>query len=155
MTETEPHILEEVHIQATPEQVWAVLMDYDGLREWSNGFLGTDRPMKAGEVSIAYFYNPVTHGQIEFEHMVVAYEPNRRFGWSGNITGGHHDHHIYEMEPHADGGTVFRQRDGLLGKPSSFMTKLAEHGIGHSYKSFNTRLKNRVESQFGPQHSAD
>ena len=46
----EPHIIEEIHIEAEPNEVWDVLMDHDTLPEWSNGFLGTDKPMKIGEI---------------------------------------------------------------------------------------------------------
>ena len=141
----EPHIIEEIHIEAEPNEVWDVLMDYGTLPEWSNGFLGTDKPMKIGEVSTAYFLNPATHQKIEFTHTVVVLEPNARFGWSGDLAHGHHDHHVYEMLPHPDGGTLFRQLDGMYGKPSSILSRMMEHGIDHSYKSFNKRLKTRVE----------
>ena len=141
----EPHFTAEIHIEAAPGAVWDVLMDYDALPEWSNGFLGTDKPMKEGEVSTAYFKNPVTGGRIEFTHVVVAYELHRRFGWSGDLAGGHHDHHVYEMLEHPEGGTLFRQSDGMYGKPSSILTRMMEHGIDHSYKSFNKLLKARVE----------
>ena len=146
MYDKDSHILEEIRIDATPGEVWDVLMDYAALPEWSNGFLGTDAPMVEGETSTAYFYNPVTHGKLAFTHTVLVYEPERRFGWSGPLGKQHHDHHVYEMEPHAEGGTIFRQRDGVLGKPSTILSQLAEHGIDHSYKSFNERLKKRVEA---------
>ena len=141
-----PHILEEIHISAAPDKVWNVLMDYESLPEWSTGFLGTDKPMVLGEVSTAYFHNPMTHGRLEFTHPVIVYEPGVRFGWSGELGQGHHDHHIYEMLPHESGGTLFRQMDGMYGKPSSIFSRLQEHLIDHSYKSFNKLLKARVEA---------
>ena len=76
------------------------------------------------------------------------YEPGRAFGWSGEIGMGHHDRHIYEIDPQAEGGCIFRQKDGILGKPSNFMTRIAESGIKLSYDSFNKRLKKRVEEMF-------
>jgi hypothetical protein len=146
MTQDDNHVLEEIHIEATPQQVWDVLFDFDTLAEWSNGFLGTDKQMVEGEISTAYFRNPASHGRIAFTHTVVVYEPGRKFGWSGELGHGHHDHHIYEMEAHPEGGTLFRQKDGVYGKPSSILTRMMEHGIDHSYKSFNKKLKKRVES---------
>ena len=145
MNEPDYHVLAEIKINATPQQVWDVLFDYAALSEWSNGFLGTDKPMVVGETSTAYFYNPITHGKMAFTHTVIVFEPGRRFGWSGKISAGRHDHHIYEMTPFSAGGTVFRQLDGLLGKPSSILSRLMEHGMDQSYKSFNQRLKHRVE----------
>ena len=148
MADEKPHFTAEIHIEAEPDAVWDVLMDYEALSEWSNAFRGTDKPMKEGEVSTAYFFNPATHQTIEFTHPVHVYEPKRRFGWSGKLGGGHHDRHIYEMLPHPEGGTIFRQSDGLYGKPSSIMTRMMEHTIDHTYKSFNKRLKARVESLY-------
>ena len=48
MSEEDAHIVAEIYIHATAEQIWSVLMDYDTLPDWSNGFLGTDKPMKVG-----------------------------------------------------------------------------------------------------------
>ncbi len=139
------HIVAEIKIDATAEQVWAVLMDFDQLPQWSNSFLGTDKPMKLGEVSTAYFKNPLGGKPLSFTHEVVVFEAGRRFGWSGDMGNGLHDHHVYEIEDAPEGGVIFRQRDGLYGKPSSIMARLVEHGMAASYESFNKRLKARVE----------
>ncbi len=141
----EAHIVAEIKIDATAEQVWAVLMDYDRLPLWSNSFLGTDKPMKLGEVSTAYFKNPFGGKPLAFTHEVVVYEEGRRFGWSGDMGRGLHDYHVYEIEDADDGGVIFHQRDGLYGKPSSILAWLVERGMSANYKSFNKRLKARVE----------
>ena len=39
--------------------------------------------MALGEVSTAYFKNPITGGMMEFTHEVIVYEEGRAFGWSG------------------------------------------------------------------------
>ncbi len=145
MTEEAPHVVAEIEIDASPEEIWSVLFDYDGLEEWSNGFLGTDKPMKLGEVSTAYFRNPLTKGKMGFTHEVIVYEPNRAFGWSGEIGTGRHDHHVYEIIAGENGKSLFRQTDGLYGKPSSVFSRMMEHGIHSSYDSFNKALKARVE----------
>ena len=146
--ENTSHISVEIEIDATPEQIWSVLFDFDGLQEWSNGFLGTDKPMKVGEISTAYFRNPLTGGKIDFTHEVTIFEPNRSFGWSGDVMLGRHDNHIYTIEPLPHNRSLFRQEDGLFGKPPSMLSKMMEFVIQRSYISFNKKLKKQVEKQF-------
>jgi hypothetical protein len=140
-----PHVIEEIEINATPEQIWAGLFDYDKLPEWSNGFLGTDKDMKLGEVSTAYFKNPITGGKMPFTHEVVVLEENKAFGWSGDVMLGRQDYHIYKIEAIDEKRSLFRQEDGLYGKPPSILSKLFEKMIRSAYKSFNKKLKARVE----------
>jgi hypothetical protein len=141
------NVFTEIEINASPEEVWSVLTDWDKLKEWSSSFIGisTDRMVK-GEVFISYFKNPLTGGTIELKHLCTDYEEGIKFGWSGNIIGKIQDHHIYSVEPTPNGTTIFRQEDGLHGSHSHFMNFLAEHHMSAMYKKFNQELKERVET---------
>lgn len=140
------HVFTEIEINATPEQVWNVLTDWNNLKEWSSSFIGisTDK-MVLGEVFISYFKNPITGKSIELEHVCTDHVEGRKFGWSGDLIGKTKDHHIYFLEPTADGTTIFRQEDGLHGPHSKFFNFLAEHKMTAMYKKFNKELKHRVE----------
>ena len=95
MSELESHVFTEIEIDATADQVWAVLTDFEKLPEWSSSFQGVNKPMALGEVSTAYFKNPITGGMMEFTHEVIVYEEGRAFGWSGDAMLGRQDHHIF------------------------------------------------------------
>ena len=71
MRELESHIFTEIEIDATADQVWAVLTDFEKLPEWSSSFQGVNKPVALGEVSTAYFKNPITGGMMEFTHEVI------------------------------------------------------------------------------------
>ncbi len=146
MEDEKNHVFTEIEINATPEQVWSVLTDWNKLKEWSSSFIGisTER-LSEGETFISYFKNPLTGKPIELPHICTEYEEGRKFGWSGNLIGKTIDHHIYSVEPTKQGTTLFRQEDGLHGPHSKFLNILAKHKMMAMYKRFNQELKKRVE----------
>ncbi len=145
-------VFTEIEINATPEQVWGVLTDWKKLPEWSSALQGiSTETMKKGDVSKAYFKNPITGKNLEFEHEIVDYEEGVKFGWSGKVVGDVNDHHIYSVEGTEHGTTMFRQEDGMhsdKNSHSSFMNFMMKHSLVSAYKKFNKELKNRVESLY-------
>lgn len=148
--ENEPnHVFTDIEINASPEEVWSVLTDWDALKEWSSSFIGISvHKLTQGEKFVSYFKNPLTGGVLELEHVCVAYEEGRTFGWSGDIVGEAQDHHIYSVEPAPNGTTLFRQEDGLHGPYSRLLNFLAAHHMMSMYRKFNQELKERVESLY-------
>lgn len=139
-------VFTEIEIDATPEQVWSVLTNWDKLKEWSSTFIGisVSNPVK-GKRFVSYFKNPIAGKSIELEHVCTDYEEGKKFGWSGDIIGKITDHHIYSVEPTQSGNTIFRQEDGLHGPHSKFFNFLAKHKMTALYKKFNKELKIQVE----------
>jgi len=139
-------VFTEIEINASPQEVWTVLTDWDKLKEWSSSFIGisTNKLIK-GEKFVSYFKNPLTGGIMELEHVCSDYEEGQKFGWSGDIVAKLQDHHIYSLEPIENGNTLFKQEDGLHGPHSKFMNFLIEHQMLKMYKKFNQELKQRVE----------
>ena len=115
MSELESHVFTEIEIDATADQVWALLTDFEKLPEWSSSFQGVNKPMALGEVSTAYFKNPVTGRMMRFADEVIVYEEGRAFDWFGNAMLGRHDHHIFRMEELPDGRALCKQQNGLKG----------------------------------------
>ena len=48
MSELESHVFTEIEIDATADQVWAVLTDFEKLPEWSSSFQGVNKHMALG-----------------------------------------------------------------------------------------------------------
>jgi uncharacterized protein YndB with AHSA1/START domain len=143
------HVFTEIEINATPVEVWRVLTDWDKLKDWSSSFIGisTNKLIK-GKKFASYFKNPLTGGVIELEHICSDYEEGIKFGWSGDIIGKTHDHHIYSIEPTQNGTTIFRQEDGLHGTHSQVLNFLGKHHMLSIYRKFNQELKERVEALY-------
>ena len=139
-------VFTEIEINASPQEVWMVLTDWDKLKEWSSSFIGiSTKQLIKGEKFISYFKNPLTGGIIEYEHICSDYYEGRKFGWSGDIIGKIQDHHIYSIESTENGTTLFKQEDGLHGTHIKIMNFLVEHHMIKMYKKFNIELKQRVE----------
>ncbi len=147
MEDATNRVFTEIEIRASADEVWRVLTDWKKLKEWSSSFVGisTERLVK-GEKFIAYFRNPLTGKNIEFERICYVYEEGKRFGWSGSIIGNTYDNHIFTIAAIDENLTVFKQEDGLHGKHSKLMNFLAEHHMKAMYQKFNKELKERVES---------
>lgn len=146
------NVFTEIEINATPKQVWSVLTDWKKLPEWSSSLQGisTDE-LKKGDISKAYFKNPITGKNIEFEHEITDYEEGVKFGWSGKVVGSVKDHHVYSLKAGENGTTLFCQEDGFHSEHSShskFMNFISKHGINSAYKTFNQELKVRAEALF-------
>ena len=103
MSELESHVFTEIELDATADQAWAVLTDFEKLPEWSSTFQGVNKPMALGEVSTAYFKNPITGGMMEFTHEVIVYEERRAFGWLGDAMLGRQDHYIFQQKSYPMG----------------------------------------------------
>jgi len=74
----------EVHIDASPEQVWAVLSDFENYGSW-NPFLPSIRgSMQVGE-SLTIQFASQAFGDMEITPIVLAVEDNREFRWKGKL----------------------------------------------------------------------
>jgi hypothetical protein len=98
MAEYERNVFTEIETVATEDQVWAGLTDFEKLPEWSLLFQAVDKTMALGEVSTAYFKNPITGRMNAFTHEVIVYEDGCAFGWSGDAMLGSQDRRIFKQK---------------------------------------------------------
>jgi hypothetical protein len=104
-----------IKTDASPEEVWAVLMDFDSYPAWNPMIVRLEGEAKIG----ARLRNTILikpGRQMTFKPTVVEYEPNRRFGWNGKLgPGGLFDGlHRFEVTP-SDGGTTFVHSEEFRG----------------------------------------
>jgi hypothetical protein len=126
MAEQESNVYTEIKTGTAEDQVWVGLTDFEKLPERSLWLHGVNKTMALGEVSTAYFKNPITGGMIEFTHEVIVYEVGCAFGWSGAAMLGRQDRRIFKQKELPDGRTLFKQEDGLSGKKSNFLIRMVE-----------------------------
>ncbi len=106
-----------IDTDASPKEVWAVLMDFDSYPEWNPMIVSLKGEAKVG----AKLRNTIAlkpGRQMSFKPTVVEYDPGRRFGWKGKLgPGGLFDGlHRFEVQPSATGATFIHSEEfsGLL-----------------------------------------
>lgn len=112
-----------VLIDAAPEDVWAILTDFESMASWSTGTLQgmTGDIQDGGSVTITFIFGSDENGEpnmMEIPHTLL-YDEGRFFGWSDPFSediGGGHDNHLYLVEACGD-QTLFVQSDEVVGNP--------------------------------------
>jgi len=133
-------------INATAEQVWKALTDFDNLKSWSSSFQGLQGKFeKNGDIEIV-FKSPFG-GQNEMKKKLFHFENGKSFGWTGVFLMGMSDYHTHTLNELSEGGTEFIQTDGLKGGASFLLGKLIEKQMQKGYDVFNKELKTFVESK--------
>jgi hypothetical protein len=139
----------EVEIAASPERVWAVLIDYARYAEWNPYIVRIDGEPRTAKTLVVHIVfspgAPPSAGSVD----VLAVEPPRLMQWEGGLpdrTQWRGDHH-WVVEPRGTGALVrhFEHFSGTLADAI-----LAEHGdtIRANFVRFNDALKMRAE-EFG------
>lgn len=144
-------IATQIDINATPEQVWAVLADFSSYGEWSNfskvdGIpqLGTRLAMKMPGMS--------------FGSTVTAATPAQKLEWAATIINESIfcGRHTFVLTANADGGTHLANVEtfsGALVWPFQGMFRHNEKRRANGYDGFNQALKRRVEARQDFGHS--
>ena len=94
-------------ISATPEEIWAVLMDTAAYGEWNPVFIKVEGSYAAGDTVLNTFKDP--SGKLfDVTNKVEALEPNRLLRQKGGFTGVLTFDHQWLLEP-VEGGTKVTQ----------------------------------------------
>ena len=133
-------------INARPEQVWEVLIDFSTMPNWSSSFQGLQGDISDGGQANALFL--VEGNPVPFPHRLI-WEEGKRFGWSDEIlfAPGVVDYHLYVVEPCGD-QTLFIQTDNFTGTNEMFPPQALATILLDGYQAFNRELKAEVEKRF-------
>ncbi|KAB1186975.1 MULTISPECIES: SRPBCC domain-containing protein [Haloferax] len=134
-------------IDAPPERVWDVLVDFDRYDEW-NPFMRIAGRANMGATLVVRLMPPGGRESV-FEPDVIRYEKHREFGWLGHlfVPGLFDGEHQFRLEP-LDGGT--RTRFEHVETFSGVLAGLTLRFIGDEtkagFEAMNEALKIRVEA---------
>lgn len=134
----------DIVIEASPEEVWQVLTDFEAMPSWSTTFQGLEGDITDGGQINALFPSP--------QGMLIAYphaldlEEGLHFGWSDEIITlpGIVDNHYYTIEPCGD-ETLFIQTDEFSGNNENLTAAALANAVLAGYQTFNRELKQEVE----------
>ncbi len=137
----------EIIIDATPAQVWSVLIDTENYGNWNEIILKMDgKIVDKAKVDVLFKAGPKAKPQLFHNYLFV--EDGVEFYWSQVQTMGIKDRHCFRVEPFEGNKTKFIQSDQALGGMSWLIGKMAVNIQLTVYPMFNRSLKAEVERRF-------
>lgn len=137
----------EIHINAAPSVVWAVLTDLGRYHEW-NPFIPLARgPVETGR-TLELTIKPEGRKPMVFEPMVIKKIPEKRFTWLGHlwIRGLFDGEHQFELVALADGSTHVLHAEKFSGILVGMLRGLIDGPTKAGFIAMNNALKSRCES---------
>jgi hypothetical protein len=133
-----------IDINAPPERVWNVLLDFATWKEW-NPFI----PSIAGRPEVGAYLrisvSPPGMKSMEFKPKVFVVRPGEEIIWGGSfLLFVYRGDHTMSLEPLPGGGTRFRQRERFRGPMVLLMGRMFKP-TEQGYHQMNQALKRRVE----------
>jgi hypothetical protein len=135
-----------IEIDAPPEAVWRVLLDFDAYAEWNPFIRSISGHPEPGE-TLTVRLEPPGGRRVTIKPKVVAVEPERELRWQGRllVRGLFDGEHTLRIEPTGEGRTRFVHREQfrgvLVGLLKGVLRKTA-----NGFEQMNAALKKRVES---------
>ncbi len=134
-----------IEIDATPEVVWEILMDFESFPEW-NPFVVSI----AGETAVGgrldVTLQPPGGRAMHFRPRVTAVEPGRYFEWLGKvgIRGLFDGRHRYRIEATSH-GTRLVQSEDFTGILVPVLSRSLDGATRRGFEAMNRALKERAE----------
>ncbi|MDN3669173.1 SRPBCC domain-containing protein [Echinicola jeungdonensis] len=134
-------IYTQIHIEAKPKLVWAILMDFDNYPQW-NPFIKS----LTGKIQIGKTIKVNLSG-MNFMPKIIALEKNKEFQWLGNLgfKGLFDGEHRFELLENPDGSTTFVHSEKFKGILVPILKKKLLKETKPGFEAMNLSLKNRVE----------
>ena len=138
----------DIVIEATPEQVWEVLTDFEAMPTWSSSLQGIEGPLADGaSVVVTFIVFEMTY---ELDHTLI-HADGEHFGWADPVLGydGISDHHLYVVGETDGTHTLFIQEDTFTGTSEVATAQELAQTVAPIYTAFNRELEAEVEARFG------
>jgi hypothetical protein len=137
----------DIEIDAPPERVWAILMDFDAYPDWNPFIRGIEGDARRdGKLKVRI--QPSGGRAMTFNPTVLAAEPSKELRWLGHlgISGLFDGEHRLALEALPDGRTRFRQEERFTGLLVPLFRKNLDKDTRRGFAEMNQALKARAEA---------
>ena len=139
------HLQTEILIDATPQAIWNVLMDFESYPGWNPFIISIEGRAQVGQ-SITARLQPPGQKVSTFSPTVQVVEPQKEFRWEGKlfIKGLFDGQHYFQMEPVGENQTRFIHGEyfkGLLVRP---LMRMIGEATRLGFEAMNHALAERV-----------
>jgi hypothetical protein len=136
----------KIDINAAPEDVWSVLMDFDAYGDWNPFVVSIEGTGGVGDRLVAQLQ---LEGRkpMKISPIVQENEAPNRFAWLGvmgsaSLFAGHHQFEIEEI----DDGTRFHHYEDFSGALAPVVLRMIQKSTTRGFEKMNRALRVRVEN---------
>jgi hypothetical protein len=136
----------EIEIQATAEEVWDILTDFEKYADWNPLFYSAKGKAKVGErVRVS---TRTASSEMDFDCAVVTVEPNRELAWRFHVFLAFlfRGEHSFRIEPVSERSIRFVDRESFEGLLVPFRAKYLETDVKAAMIEMGEALKERAET---------
>jgi hypothetical protein len=139
-----------IDIEASPRDVWDVLMDFEGYHEW-NPFILSIEGSPTVDRKIDVVLGIEGKKPMNITPTVTECSAPSRFAWKGSVgfKGVFDGHHQFELVPF-EGGTRLVHYEEFSGALSSLVLRWIRESTTRGFEEMNRALKGRIESGDDP-----
>ncbi|WP_299679709.1 SRPBCC domain-containing protein [uncultured Tenacibaculum sp.] len=136
-------ITTSIHIKATPEKIWKVLLDSETYPSWNpfiSSIVGVPQTGNTIEVNI---------GTMTFKPIILESNPNIELKWKGKLLfkGLFDGEHRFYLQDNNNGTTTFIQSEKFNGILILLFKKKIHTDVKNGFNSMNNALKSMVEER--------
>lgn len=137
----------QIIINATPETIWAVLMDFKNHSNWNPFIKQISGSTQIGK-SLAVTVHPPNQKPMSFTPVVLKNEINSIFSWKGKLLmkGIFDGEHYFKLEAINKNQTRFIHGENFSGILSGLLLRMIGKDTLAGFEAMNLGLKKRVES---------
>ena len=137
----------EIVVDARPEQVWDVLVDFEQYREW-NPFIVELRGVAVLGAKLRASMSPPGGRPVTLRPRITELRPGAVLEWLGHVgvPGLFDGRHRFELEP-AGSQTIVRQHEDFTGLLVPLLSRNIDGSTRRGLEAMNAALKARVEAR--------
>ena len=139
-------IVTAISIAASPERVWAVLLDFARYPEW-NPFVRSIEGLPSEASSLKVTISPPGGKSMTFRPIVLRQTVGQEFRWKGKflLPGLFDGEHYFGLAHASDGSTQFTHGERFTGFLVPVFRRTLDRSTKAGFEAMNLALKQRVE----------
>jgi hypothetical protein len=136
-----------ITIQASAEQVWTVLTDFESYPTW-NPFI----KLIEGDIQVGHTFKAMIHAPnnkpMVFKPRVLVFTKSKEFKWLGHLwfKGLFDGEHRFQLLENSDGSTALIQSEQFTGLLVPLFKSMLKKDTLEGFRLMNEALKKRVEA---------
>lgn len=136
----------QITIEAGPDQVWAVLMDFENYRDW-NPFIISIKGSATVGTQLDNELRMNDKKSMKFQPEVLVVEEYKEFRWKGKmfVKGLFDGEHYFKLQSNGDGSTTLIHGENFTGLLTGLIMNMIEEDTLKGFEAMNIALKQRVE----------